>query len=175
MRSHSWVRAFPALVLTAVLTAAPGADEGATDDPDYPEASEIDALLTAETPPSGVLFNVLEYDEDGLEWLAPRIDHYIRQLRRRYPQLPIAAVSHGDEMFALRDSERWLYADVHRLIQRLVEEQEVTFHVCGAYAAANGVDEGEFPQYIDVVPLATTQMQDYRELGFTVISTELSW
>ncbi|MEA3276150.1 MAG: DsrE family protein [Pseudomonadota bacterium] len=145
------------------------------DEEEYPEAQEIETILTADSPPAGVLFSVLEYNEDALEWIVPRIEHYVSLLRERYPDLAIVIVSHGDEMLALREEEKWLYRDVHQRIQRLAEELGITFHVCGAYAMANGIDESEFPQYVDVVPLATTQIQDYRELGYTVITTELSW
>lgn len=173
---RQWLKAGRIFAATAALLgitlafAGTGVDEQA-----YPEADEIQRLLTAATPPAGVLFNVLEYDEDALEWIVPRIEHYVSLLRNRYADLSIVIVSHGDEIFALREQERWLYRDVHQRVQRLVEELDIPFHVCGAYARANGIDEGEFPQYIDVVPLATTQIQDYRELGFKVVSTELSW
>jgi len=141
----------------------------------YPEAQEVEKILASASPPTGVLFNVLEYEEDALEWIAPRIEHYVELLRERFPGLEIVVVSHGDELFALRTEEEWLYKDVHKTIQRLSEKLNVIFHICGAYAMANGVDEGEFPQYVDVVPLATTQIKDYREIGYIVISTELSW
>ncbi|MGA7982759.1 MAG: DsrE family protein [Chromatiaceae bacterium] len=135
----------------------------------------MEAIIAAASPPVGVLFNVLEYDEDALGWMVPRIEHYVALLRKRYPELSIVIVSHGDEMFALQSSEEAQYGDVHQRVRRLAEELDVTFHVCGTYARVNGVDASEFPQYIDVVPLATTQISDYRELGYRVVTTELSW
>jgi intracellular sulfur oxidation DsrE/DsrF family protein len=78
-------------------------------------------------------------------------------------------------MFALRSDDRWLYPGVHERVQALVERDDVIFHVCGANAAANGVDESEFPQYVDVVPLATAQIRDYREFGYQMISMQITW
>lgn len=161
------------LYAALIFTCTPATSQ--IDDEEYPEAQEVERVLADDTPPSGILFNVLEYEEDALEWILPRIEHYVSVLRQRYPKLAVVVVSHGDEIFSLRDEEQWLYKDVHRRVQRLSEELDVTFHVCGAYARANGTDESEFPQYVDVVPLATTQIKDYKEVGYTVISTELSW
>ena len=140
-----------------------------------PETPEIDEILAAERAPDGVLFNVMEYDEDALEWVTVRLLHYIVRLRGGFPDLSIVVVSHGDEMFALTSDEEELYPEVHERIRRLVDEQGVVVHVCGATAAANGVDASEFPHYVDVVPSASTQIRDYREFGFQVISMELTW
>lgn len=163
------------IVLLFLLLGVSPFSNSQVDDVEYPEYQEIEKIIKATSAPPGVLFNVLEYEEDALEWIVPRIEHYVTRLRHRYPQLEIVIVSHGDEIFSLRDEEIWLYKDVHKRIQRLSEQLDVTFHVCGSYATANGIDESEFPQYIDVVPLATAQIKDYRKLGYIVITTELSW
>ena len=175
MKNKLSIKSLWVVIISTLLQGVLPIANSAIDENEYPEAPEIEEVLAAKSPPAGVLFNVLEYEEDALEWIVPRIEHYVTLLRQHYPQLEIAIVSHGDEIFALRDEEKWLYKDVHKRIQRLSEQLDVTFHVCGAYAKANGVDESEFPQYVDVVPLATTQIKDYREFGYTVITTELSW
>jgi intracellular sulfur oxidation DsrE/DsrF family protein len=142
---------------------------------DYPESGEIAELLSARSPPPGLFFNVMEYDADALEWVTVRLKQYVHRLRAQYPDLPIAVVSHGNEMFALRSDDRWLYPEVHERVQTLVERDDVIFHVCGANAAVNGVDQSEFPQYVDVVPLATSQIRDYREFGYRMISMQITW
>lgn len=141
----------------------------------FPETPEIDAILAGEHAPDGVLFNVMEYDEDALEWVSVRLLHYIERLRDGFSDLSIVVVSHGDEMFALTSDEEELYPEVHERIRWLVDEQGVVVHVCGATAAANGVDPSAFPYYVDVVPSASTQIRDYREFGFKVITMELTW
>jgi intracellular sulfur oxidation DsrE/DsrF family protein len=175
MRPINWIKAFHILAWTGLIQGALAFADSTNLDKEYPETEEVKAIIAAASPPVGVLFNVLEYDEEALEWMVPRIKHYVALLRKRYPELPIVVVSHGDEMFALQSSEEGLYGDVHRQVRHLVEELGVTFHVCGTYARANGVDAGDFPRYVDVVPLATSQISDYRELGYRVITTELSW
>lgn len=165
-----------ALGLVLVFAAAALAAEPAAIDPEeYPETPEIEKILAANPPPDGVLFNVMEYDEDALEWVTVRLEHYVDRLLAGHPGLSIAVVSHGDEMFALTTADQWLYPKVHERVQRLVEERDVIFHVCGATAQINGIDMSEFPQYIDVVPSASTQIRDYREFGYQVISMELTW
>ncbi len=175
MNKRKCISALGIIFYVALLPSVSTSAQTNVDEKEYPEAQEIKAIVSVGSPPAGVLFNVLEYEEDALEWIVPRIEYYVDLLRQRYPNLEIVVVSHGDEMFSLRDEEKWLYEDVHKQVQRLSEELNVTFHVCGSYARANGIDEGEFPQYVDVVPLATTQIKDYQELEYTVITTELSW
>lgn len=170
-----WTKALGIILLIALVQGVSAFARADVDETEYPEAQEIEKIVAAGSPPAGVLFNVLEYEEDALEWIVPRLEHYVARLRQRFQDLEIVIVSHGEEIFALRDEEKWLYKDVHKRIQRLSEQLDVTFHVCGAYARANGIDESEFPQYVDVVPLATTQIKDYQELGYRVITTELSW
>lgn len=175
MIHRKWNDTCRLILFVALLQVVSFLSNASTDEKEYPEAHEIETILAADSPPAGVLFNVLEYEEDALEWIVPRIEHYVALLRQRYPDFDVVVVSHGDEIFALRDEEKWLYKDVHERIQRLSEKLDVRFHVCGAYARANGIDESEFPQYVDVVPLATTQIKDYQEMGYMVITTELSW
>jgi intracellular sulfur oxidation DsrE/DsrF family protein len=93
-------------------------------------------------------------------------------LRASYPELDVVVISHGDEIMALRTRAADLYRGVHDQLARLTEEQGLVVHVCGAYARANGVDESEFADFVDVVPLATTQIEDYRAFGYVTISLE---
>lgn len=174
MRSVS-ASAGPLVLTLAILVPQVVARDSAAQGVDYPEQAEIDEILAMASPPSGVVFNVMEYDEDALEWVTLRLERYVIRLRQRYPDLPIAVVSHGEEMFALRSEDRWVYPELHQRVQRLVEQEDVTFHVCGANARENHVDESEFAQYVDVVPLATMQLADYRDFGYRLISIELTW
>lgn len=160
------------LLLAFALSAGCASADEAVPVTDLPEIDEVQRLIDAGSPPAGVMFNVLEYDEDALEWAAPRIERYSQMLRARYPGLDVVVISHGDEITALRTREADLYRGVHDRLARLTEEQGLVVHVCGAYARANGVDESEFADFVDVVPLATTQIEDYRAFGYVTISLE---
>jgi len=144
-----------------------------TEEP-LPEQDEIDAIVLGEQP-DGVLFVVMEQDEEALQWVLPRILHYTRQLRAAWDGLPIAVVSHGDEMLALVTELNSLYPDVHENLQLLVNDYDASFHVCGSFAAMSDIEAADFPDYVDVVPSGPAQMTDYRQLGFILVSVELTW
>ncbi len=46
---------------------------------------------------------------------------------------------------------------------------DVTVHVCGTFAAWQGVDPSEFPESINVAAAGPTQIEDYVSLGYTHI------
>jgi len=146
-----------------------------SDTNELPEIDEINKIIGAHPPPSGVLFVIYEYEYDALEWVVPRLSEYVRILRAQHPDLAISVVSHGDEMLALPLQEKHLFPRVHKEIQKLAEQYQVPFHVCGAYAAFNGLSEEDFPSYIDVVPFGPSQIADYRMVGYELIDLGLTW
>jgi intracellular sulfur oxidation DsrE/DsrF family protein len=156
-------------VMTGAFTAA------SEDDSDYPELTDIHAMVTAKIPPSGVVFIIHDYSDDSMEWVTPRLLRYVDLLRVRYHHLPLSVISHGDEILALTSAQSRLYPRVHKDIQKLVNDYDVEFHVCGAFAAQNGLTDGDFPPYIDVVPSGPAMIVDYRMLGFELIDLDLTW
>jgi intracellular sulfur oxidation DsrE/DsrF family protein len=142
---------------------------------ELPEIDEINSIIDSHPPPSGVLFIIYEYEYDALEWVVPRLSEYVRLLREQHPDLAISVVSHGDEMLALPLQEKHLFPRVHKEIQELAEKYQVPFHVCGAYAAFNGLSEEDFPDYIDVVPFGPAQINDYKMVGYEAIDLGLTW
>jgi intracellular sulfur oxidation DsrE/DsrF family protein len=140
----------------------------------FPEQSEIDRIISQETP-EGVVFLVMEHDEEALQWVLPRVFHYTRQLRAKWQDLPIAVLSHGDEMFVLVTEYQSLYKQIHASVKRLVSDYQVAFQVCAAYASMSDVSASEFPKYVDVVPFAPAEIENYRQLEFAMVSLELTW
>ena len=139
-----------------------------------PEQEEIDSIVIGEEP-EGVLFVVMEQDEEALQWVLPRILHYTRQLRGAWEDLPIAVVSHGEEMLGLLTELSGLYPQVHENLRLLVNHYDVAFHVCGSFASLSDVDASEFPDYVDVVSFGPAQIANYCQLGFILVSIELTW
>ena len=144
------------------------------DDELFPEQSEIDGL-TAGNKPEGVVFLVMEDDEEALRWVLPRVLHYTRQLRAKWQHLPIVVLSHGNEMFALVTDQQPLYKKVHADVKKLVSDYHVAFQVCAAYASMSDVSSSEFPPYVDVVPFAPAEIENYRQMEFSMVSLELTW
>ncbi len=130
--------------------------------------SEVEALLSEANAPEGVVFEIIE-GEQGLRWALPQILQYSERLRARFPALPIAVVSHGREEFALQQSKREEYAEVHDLVQGLSRQQEIPVHVCGTHASWYQVRPEDFPDYVDVAPAGPAQIQAYEELGYELI------
>ena len=130
---------------------------------------DIDRLLNARTPPEGVVFEIVTGDEDALEWALPRVKRAIDRLRQRFPELPIAVVTHGEEMFALETSVRDSYTEVHDTVRSLLAD-DVTVHACGTFAGWRGLAEEHFPDYVNLSAAGPAQINDYRALGYTVIA-----
>ncbi len=161
----------PFLVFISVLGSAHARENGLEE---FPEQSEITQILAGKQPP-GMLFLVMEHDEEALQWVLPRIVHYTAQLRERWPEVTIAVLSHGDEMLALVSDLSALYPVVHENVYKLVNSYDVYFHVCGTFAEMSGYEASEFPDYVDVVPFGPAQIQDYRFLDYQVLSIEPTW
>jgi hypothetical protein len=92
-----------------------------------------------------------------------------------WPKLPVVLISHGDEMFALRSEYQLVYPEIHKMARRLVEEQELLFNVCEAWASNEGVVWTEFPRFVDVVPFAPAEIENYRALEYRIVSVEQTW
>lgn len=129
----------------------------------------ISQLLQQAQAPEGVVFEIVTSDEDGLEWAIPRTRDYIAQLRQRFPDLPIAVVTHGQEMFSLQKSNEYGSQEVHQQVKSLVQQQQVTLHVCGTYAGWKGLAQEDFPAYVDVAAAGPAQINDYLALGYIKI------
>ncbi len=162
------------IMLLLLLTSAAGAEELVKPE-ETPELGEILGITRQAEQPEGVLLHTREYDESAFYWVAPRLEYYVLLLRKAYPSLPLVILSHGDEMAALTIPKRSEYREVHQIIQRLVETHGVDFQVCGRFAAINNLDESDFPEFVQMIPSAPTALADYRDLGYELISIELTW
>ena len=143
-------------------------------DEHFPEQSEIDAIYNG-TQPEGIVFLVMEQDEEALYWVLPRVTRYTQQLREKWNDLTIVILSHGDEMFALTKELKGLHEKLHQSMRELVLDHDVLFQVCGSYAFFSDIDVSDFPDYIDVVPSAPAEIENYRQMEFKMINLELTW
>ena len=133
---------------------------------------EVDRLLEAEEGPVGVVFEIVEGEEDALRWALPEVARLSARLRERFPDLPIAVVTHGREQFGLLANEAdGPLADIHGRAQQLRAE-EVDLHVCGVHAGWDGYTPEDFPAYVDVSASGPAQIRDYRNIGFVLIELE---
>lgn len=138
-----------------------------------PELEEVEWII--KKPGSGIIFTIRDYDEEALVWLAERADYYLYLIRKSHPKLPIAFLSHGDEVSSLRKHPEKQYIKLHQYIQHWIKDYDVIFHVCGSMAHSLGLSEDSFPDYIDVVPYGPSQVKDYLDLYYHHIEIELTW
>jgi intracellular sulfur oxidation DsrE/DsrF family protein len=132
----------------------------------------LNQLLNQNEAPEGVVFEIVTGDDDALEWAIPRTRQYIQQLRAKFPELPIAVVTHGQEMFTLQRRDEYGSPEVHKQVKSLVEQQDVVLHVCGTYAGWRGLAEEDFPAYVDVAAAGPAQINDYVAIGYVKIIIE---
>ncbi|MGD8514053.1 MAG: hypothetical protein PVF52_00460 [Granulosicoccaceae bacterium] len=130
---------------------------------------QVETLLKQGTAPDGIVFEIVSGDAGFLEVAIPRVQRYSQQLREKFPELSIAVVTHGREQFALTRDNADKNSDVHKRVQSLVRDSGISVHVCETYASWNNVAAEAFPEYIDVSAAGPAQINDYRQLGYTVI------
>jgi intracellular sulfur oxidation DsrE/DsrF family protein len=133
-------------------------------------SAEIDMLLASKDAPAGVVFEIVSDESDLLGKLLPSLKKDINKLRERFPDLPVAIVTHGEEQFALSADNADRAATTHGLVRDLVSNNQVEVHVCGTHAGWYGVMPEEFPDYVDVAAAGPVQINDYEALGYEVIT-----
>ncbi len=130
--------------------------------------TSIEQVLAGDRAPSGVVIEIVTGDEEALNWALPMAKTYIEKLRRKFPDISIAIVTHGREQFALQKSKSGSRNKVHSLTRSLKKE-DVPLHVCGTFAGWEGLAEEDFPDYVDVAPAGPAQVNDYLALDYKLI------
>jgi intracellular sulfur oxidation DsrE/DsrF family protein len=132
-------------------------------------ATDFDSIIAQKEAPAGVVIEIVS-DEDGLlSDLLPVIKQEIKRLRQRFPDLPVAIVSHGSEQFDLTTKNQKQESTAHKITRELVTTEEVDVHVCGTHAGWYGVTPEDFPDYVDVTTAGPAQINDYESLGYELI------
>ena len=125
----------------------------------------LDELLARPEAPHGVVFEIVDRDPRALDVALPWVKQAAQQLRARFPALPMALVTHGQEMFALQTTGRTDNPAVHQIAETLSRDG-IPVHVCETYAGWRGVGAENFPKYIDVAPAGPTQIHNYEALDY---------
>ncbi len=128
----------------------------------------LEQILTEKDAPAGVVIEIVTHDSQGLDWALPQARLYIQRLRQRFPELPVAIVTHGREQFALQRTRQGEATKVHSLTQSL-RKDKVQLHVCGTYAERKGLSKEDFPDYVDVAAAGPAQVNDYLALDYKLL------
>lgn len=130
---------------------------------------QVEHILSLKEAPAGIVFEIVTGTTNSLKWALPQTQDYIKEIRARFPNVDIAIVTHGDEQFALKTTNKKKYKKVHSLTQQLVRNDNIQLHVCGTYAAMQNVTAEEFPDYVDVTAAGPATINDYVALGYILI------
>ena len=125
----------------------------------------LDELLARPVAPHGVVFEIVDRDPGALEVALPWVKQASQRLKARFPALPMALVTHGQEMFALQTDKRAGNPAVHQIAETLSRDG-IPVHVCETYAGWRGIGAENFPKYIDVAPAGPTQIRNYEALDY---------
>ena len=125
----------------------------------------LDQILSRERP-AGVVFEIVDRDPQALEFALPWVKQAAEKLEERFPGVPMALVTHGQEMFALQGNYKEKNAAVHEQVKSLKEKQGIPVHVCETYAGWRGLGPEAFPSYVDVAPSGPSQINNYIALDY---------
>ena len=126
----------------------------------------LDELLARPVAPAGVVFEIVDRDAGALEVALPWVKQAAQRLKARHPGLPMALVTHGQEMFALQIGKRADNQAIHQIAESLSRDDGIPVHVCETYAGWRGVAAEDFPAYVDVAPAGPAQIRNYEALDY---------
>ena len=132
-------------------------------------SSDVTTILAGKEAPAGVVFEIVGGDPGELDGLLLSVKKDIEKLRQRFPDLPVAIVTHGTEQFDLMTENRATELKAHNLVEDLVNANDVEVHVCGTHAEWYGKTPEDFPDYVNVSAAGPAQINDYVSMGYELI------
>ncbi|MGD8785177.1 MAG: hypothetical protein PVG75_12115 [Thioalkalispiraceae bacterium] len=151
------------LVLLLIATSASQAGELET----------VSALLARESAPAGVVFEMVGGDGRSLHIALRRTEAYVNQLRARFPDANYVIVTHGIEQFSLLEENEDMHPELHQRVKRIINDENIPVHVCGAFAEMSAVDTKDFIKSVQVAESGPALIQDYVEKGYGLVEMEL--
>lgn len=126
---------------------------------------KVDSIVNGNVEPEGVVFEVIEWQDNTWQWASPMIQSLIIKLNIKYPDLEFAIVSHGDEQFELIKSRKKDQPIAMNILHNL-NKDGVSLHVCGVNSSWNNTDYDEYIDIVDVAVSGPAKINDYIMLGF---------
>jgi len=126
-------------------------------------------VLALKEPPAGVVFEILAPTQRNWERIEPKLMQAIEDIKLRFADTSIAVVSHGNEQFALTRENASRFPQLHESVLNL-GERGVDVHVCGTYASWRDITPDAFPDYVDVAASGPAQINDYKALGYILVT-----
>ncbi len=131
----------------------------------HANAESLNNVLKLEEAPVGVVIEVIQADGNALREHLVRVRAASDSIRRKFPNLPIAIISHGHEQFALTSNNADRYSALHEDVKDLVEN-DIDVHVCGTHASWYDIAPEDYPEFINVTHAGPAQINDYLNIGY---------
>jgi len=133
------------------------------------DKADIDKILSMSNAPDGVVFELIgSEDSKYLPNALSKVETYKIQLKKKFPNIEIAVVSHGAEQFELTTDNAKKEKKSHDLVKRITLD-DVPVHICATHASWRSVGAEEFPDYITVSAQGPIQIRQYQELGYLLV------
>jgi len=134
--------------------------------------SDIDFIISAKKPPTGVVFEIVAGSESALKPALEKVDIYMNRLKKAIPNIKLSIVTHGTEEFALLNENKKRFKSSHQKVQSLVSNN-IPVHVCGTHASWYDFSRKDFPEYVDVVVAGPAKVKEYQREGYVLINIEV--
>jgi hypothetical protein len=128
--------------------------------------NDLNSIYARQQAPVGVVFEIVDWEDDYLERAIPWVNEQIIALREKFPDLDIAVVSHGSEQFALLKDADAAYPQIHYNVQRLISDHDIKLELCLGHAGMRGFAKSDFPEYVDIEASGPSQIAAYEALGY---------
>lgn len=127
---------------------------------------DLQSVFARDTAPPGVVFEIVDWEEEYLATAIPWLKQQIVALRNQYPGLNVAVVSHGREQFALLKDTEAAFPEIHSGARRLISDHDVKLELCLGHANMRGFSKSDFPEYVDIEASGPSQIAVYEALGY---------
>jgi len=165
MKQVKWILVLFAMALMVVSINS----EGQKTSKSPPEiAPEVQQILVLNEEPDGIVFDIETLDVNALPEYAPYVRDQILLIRKKFPNVDIAVVTHGAEEFALQKQAKG-QQKLHNLFNQLVQDEDVSIHVCGAVAGLKKLSQEDFPDFVSFSASGLAQLNDYIAIGYTLV------
>lgn len=116
-------------------------------------------------PPPGLVFEVIEENPAKLPVAIKIVQNRITRLRKQFPDMEFAVVSHGPELFALEKKQAKKFKQLHDNVIQM-KNSDIPVHVCETFAGWHAKSAHDFPDYVNVSATGPAQINDYIKLGY---------
>ncbi len=128
--------------------------------------TDLKRVMALDVAPAGVVFEIVDWEDEYLAIAIPWVKTEIVNLRKQFPGLNIAVVSHGSEQFALLKDADAAYPEIHSQVQSLISEHDVKLELCLGHASMRGFNASDFPDYVEIEGSGPAQISAYEARGY---------